>query len=62
MFACRVDWRRLPPAIRAAIWRTYRARVAAAGSGASAEALRIVREAHLRAMSSGLAWYGRNPR
>lgn len=60
-FACRADWRRLPPPIRAAIWRTYKARVAAAAAAASPQALQITRDAHQSAMLAGLAWFQANP-
>jgi len=47
MYACRMDWFRLPPALRNAIWAGFRSGDAAA---------------HASAMSDAQRWFDENPR
>lgn len=47
-FACRTDWHRLPPAIRATIWRTRK--------------LPITNDRRSDAVVAAISWYRGNPR
>lgn len=47
LYACRVDWYRLPPEIRNRIWAAYR-------GGMAGE--------HMNAMTAAAVWYEDNPR